>query len=195
MMNLIHIIDCYYWIWIQSAMGHFIFHLMKISVPLHSYAFIVCIPFMMNLIHIIDCYYWIWIQSAIHNERSLWLWGSNANVKYGKKIFATGNRFHLCLIISYIWLFFIYIPLTRYLWKGFVRYWQDNQPATNLTFNHQVMRLVWMTYQWRWETTTMILTTTICWHWTIWIDHYETLLFAINLNSIEFLRAIPDKTR
>ena len=38
----------------------------------------------MNLIHIIDCYYWIWIQSAIDNERCLWLWGSNANVNYGK---------------------------------------------------------------------------------------------------------------
>ena len=38
----------------------------------------------MNLIHIIDCYYWIWIQSAIDNERCQWLWGSNANVNYGK---------------------------------------------------------------------------------------------------------------
>ena len=38
----------------------------------------------MNLIHIIDCYYWIWIQSAIDDERCLWLWGSNANVNYGK---------------------------------------------------------------------------------------------------------------
>ena len=38
----------------------------------------------MNLIHIIDRYYWIWIQSAIDNERCLWLWGSNANVNYGK---------------------------------------------------------------------------------------------------------------
>ena len=50
----------------------------------------------MNLIHIIDCYYWIWIQSAIDNERCLWLWGSNANVNYGK-IYSVPAPIELCI--------------------------------------------------------------------------------------------------
>ena len=50
----------------------------------------------MNLIHIIDCYYRIWIQSAIDNERCLWLWGSNANVIYGK-IYSVPAPIELCV--------------------------------------------------------------------------------------------------
>ena len=61
----------------------------------------------MNLIHIIDCYYWIriQIQSAIDNEGCLWLWGSNANVNYGKiysgrVIGGSALRLHLGLIVN-----------------------------------------------------------------------------------------------
>ena len=56
---------------------------------------------MINLIHIIDCYYWIWIQSAIDNEHCLWVWGSNANVNYGK-IYSGRDYGFVCCTHIYI---------------------------------------------------------------------------------------------
>ena len=76
----------------------------------------------MNLIHIIDCYYWIWIQSVIDNERCLWLWGSNANVNYGK--IYSGQA------VLKIWLGYRGVPREpQNCMVPMLLYWEDKVPT------------------------------------------------------------------
>ena len=81
----------------------------------------------MNLIHIIECYYWIWIQSAIDNERCLWLWGSNANVNYGKIYSGRGHT--NCDMQFMVVIFFI----PQYFWGDFRKFIVVEDQNTTMT--------------------------------------------------------------